>query len=386
MIEVKDKEKCSGCSACYNICPVDAIEMLKDNNGFKYPNVNKDKCIKCNKCINVCPIINNNKEKNESLRKAYACYNKDEQIRLESSSGGVFTAIALFILNQEGVVFGAILDDSFKVKHAVITNKDDLYKLRTSKYVQSEIGDTYKVAEEYLKSGKKVLFSGTPCQLNGLKSYLGKEYDNLYTQDIICHGVPSPLVWEKYKEYRKKIDKQEPININFRNKDTGWKLFNLKFKFSDYREYKKNQYEDLFMQAFLRDACLRDSCYNCSFKEKDRKTDITLADFWGIENIKPEINDDKGLSLVIIHTEKGMKLFETIKKQLFIDEVDFEASIQFNKSMYKSVDKPQNREKFFDNLDKLSFDKLVKKYTIDKRGNIIKRVLRKIKKVVKNFL
>ena len=383
MIEVKDKEKCSGCSACYNICPVGAIEMLMDNNGFKYPNVNKTKCIKCNKCINVCPIINN-KEKNESLRKAYACYNKDEQIRLESSSGGVFTAIALSILNQEGVVFGAILDDSFKVKHVVITNKDDLYKLRTSKYVQSEIGDTYKVAEKYLKSGKKVLFSGTPCQLNGLKSYLGKEYDNLYTQDIICHGVPSPLVWEKYKEYRKIKDNDVLLDIKFRNKDDGWAKYYLKFKYQQ-KEYKKNQSEDLFMQVFLRDACLRESCYNCSFKAKDRKTDITLADFWGIDNIKPEINDNKGLSLVIVNTKKGMDLFELIKKDLFIEEVDFEQSVQYNKSMFMSVDKPKNRDKFFENLNKLEFDKLVKKYTVDKQGNIIKRILRKIKKIVKNL-
>lgn len=385
MIEINEKAKCSGCSACYNCCPVDAIEMLADSKGFKYPHVDKDKCIKCNKCINVCPIINKNKEEYKSLRKSYACYNKDEKIRLESSSGGVFTLLAIRIINQGGVVFGAALDEKFKVKHICIKDVDELSKLRTSKYVQSEINECYKQSKEYLDNGKVVLFTGTPCQLGGLYSYLGKEYENLYTQDIICHGVPSPLVWEKYKEYRKSIDEKEPMHINFRNKDSGWKKFNLKFDYSNGDEYKKNQYEDLFMQAFLRDACLRESCYNCSFKEKNRKTDITLADFWGIDNIKPEINDNKGLSLVIVNSEKGMKLFESIKNKLYFEIVDFEESIQYNKSLFKSVEKPINRELFFENLDKLSFDKLVKKYTLDKRGNIIKRVLRKIKKQIKKL-
>lgn len=386
MIEIKDTEKCSGCSACYNCCPVGAIVMRADSKGFKYPQVNKDKCIKCNKCSNICPVININKNNNEnkSLRKAYACYNKEEKIRLESSSGGVFTLLAIEILNQGGIVFGAALDDEFKVRHICIKDKVDLYKLRTSKYVQSEINECYKLAKEYLDKEQKVLFTGTPCQLGGLDAYLGKEYKNLYKQDIICHGVPSPLVWEKYKEFRKKIDNKKPIYINFRNKDSGWKIYNLMFKYSEEDEYKKNQHEDLFMQAFLRDACLRDSCYNCSFKSKDRNTDITLADFWGIDKIRPEINDDKGLSLVIVNTEKGMKLFETLKDDLVIYEMDFEESINYNKSMFKSVAKPKNRDKFFENLDKLSFDKLVKKYTINKNGNLLKRIIRKLKKKIKN--
>lgn len=382
MIQVKDKSKCSGCHACYSICPVNAIEMIRDEKGFKYPKVNREKCIKCNKCVKICPIINKEKNKKKSLKLAYACYNIDEKIRLESSSGGVFTVLATEILKQAGIVFGAALDEDFKVKHICIEDVNDLNRLRTSKYVQSEINECYKLAKEYLDKGKIVLFTGTPCQLGGLDTYLGKNYDNLFMQDIICHGVPSPLVWEKYKEYRKEQDKDELLDIKFRNKDNGWKKYFLKFQYKG-KEYKKNQDEDLYMQAFLRDACLRDSCYNCSFKEKNRKTDITLADFWGIDILKPEINDNKGLSLVIVNTEKGMMLFENIKDKLVVNEMGFEESIQYNKSMFKSVEKPKNRDKFFENLDKLSFDKLVKKYTIDKKGNLIKRVLRKIKNIIK---
>lgn len=232
-----------------------------------------------------------------------------------------------------------------------------------------------------------VLFTGTPCQVNGFISYLnGKQYDNLYTQDIICHGVPSPKVWKKYLNYREKLDGQHPMRINFRQKDDGWNLFALLLQYSN-NAYKTNHDDDLFMQAFLRNACLRDSCYNCSFKSKNRQTDITFADFWGVENIVPQFNDDKGTSLVIVNTKKGQKLFDDIKDHMIYQESDFEESLRPNPSMYKSVAKPKNQEYFFANLNKLDFDELVEKYTIKpKPATTIRRVLSKIKRIIMHLI
>lgn len=384
MINIEDKTKCCGCHACFNICPKNAITMEEDEKGFKYPIINKEKCVDCGLCEKVCPIIN--KKEKQASQKAYACYNKDEKVRLESSSGGVFSLIANYILENNGVVFGAAFDNEFKVKHILVDKKEDLYKLRTSKYVQSSINDTYRKAKEYLEKNVKVLFTGTPCQVNGLLTFLGKEYENLYTQDIICHGVPSPKVWEKYLKYRKKKDENEKIeDVNFRKKDNGWGKYEFSIKYSN-KEVAIDHNKDIYMNAFLRDVSLRDSCYKCSFKDKIRKTDITLADFWGINNIKPEMNDDKGTSLIFVNSNKGNELLEKIKNNLVIDEVNFEESIQYNKSMYISSSQNKSRDKFFENLDKLEFDELVKKYAPVKKVSLARRILRKCKRIAKKVL
>lgn len=250
--------------------------------------------------------------------------------------------------------------------------------------MQSIIGNTYKQAEEFLKDDRIVLFTGTPCQIEGLKAYLGKEYDKLYTQDIICHGVPSPKVHNIYLEYLKKKFKANKIeNISHRDKVKGWKNFNTEIKF-DTGKYTETHDKDLYMQAFLRDTILRDSCYDCKFKKKNRISDITLADFWGIQNILPEMDDDKGTSLMIINSKKGNNLFENIKNNVKYQEVDFENAIRYNQSMIKSVNMDRNRDKFFENLDKIEFDKLVKKYTYTPW--IARRIIRKTKKLIKKLL
>ena len=384
MIEITDKTKCCGCHACYNICPKGAIKMQQDKKGFEYPVVDKEKCINCGLCNKVCPIINNKQINNEP--KAYACYNKDLNMRMQSSSGGIFTLLAEEILNRGGVVFGASFNKNFEVEHIMVESVGKLEKLRGSKYTQSKIGETYKKAKEILEEGRYVLFTGTPCQIEGLKSYLRKEYDNLYTQDIICHGVPSPKVWKKYIKHRDNTDNGKTKKISFRNKDNGWKLYNVKFEYNS-SSYKQNQNEDKYMQAFLRNTILRDSCYNCSFKKLNRISDITLADFWGIQNIMPKLDDDKGTSLVIINSKKGQELFENIKETIIYKNVDLQEATKYNPSMTKSADKDPNREKFFKNLDKLEFDELVNKYTYT--PSIFKRIMRKgkniIKKIIKNI-
>ena len=381
MINIDKKEKCCGCYSCFNICPKNAIEMIEDNKGFMYPRVNIERCIDCKLCEKVCPIINKKQVVNNPT--AYACYNKDERIRRDSSSGGIFNLLASYILKINGIVYGAAFNSDWKVEHIRVDSEEELYKLRTSKYMQSSIDETLKKAKSDLDKGIFVLFTGTPCQVNAFISFLnGKKYKNLYTQDIVCHGVPSPKVWKKYIEYRKKIDNDEPKHINFRQKDNGWSSYDLLIKYKN-TEYKVNHKKDLFMKAFLRNVCLRDSCYNCQFKEKSRQTDITLADFWGINNVLPGFNDNKGTSLVIVNTEKGKELFSKIQNDMVFIETDFEKSIKYNKSMYESANKPQNREAFFENCSTMDFEELVENYTSKQNEiNILKKIIRKIKSLV----
>ena len=382
MIEIKDKTRCMGCHACYNRCPVQAIEMVEDEKGFKYPQVNKEKCINCGLCERVCPILNQRKVKNTP--KAYAVKNKNEEVREKSSSGGMFSLLAEKVLQDGGVVFGVAFDENWQLKHIYVENIEDLQIFRGSKYLQSIVGETYSKLKDFLIEGRKVMYTGTPCQIEGLKSYLGKEYENLFTQDIICHGVPSPKVHERYLKYlRDKYKTKNIKNIIHRTKINGWKNWCVNIKF-DNSEYIKAHEQDPYMQAFLRNTSLRESCYNCQFKKKHRISDITLADFWGIENIAPEMDDNKGTSLVIINSEKGKQIFEQIKDKIIYKQVDFEEAIRYNPSMTTSVKPDPNREKFFDNLDKMPFDELVKKYTYT--PGIFKRILWKVKRVVKKII
>lgn len=378
MIEIKDKVNCCGCHGCKNICPVDAITMKEDEYGFRYPEVDKNKCINCGLCEKACPIINIKNIENKP--KAYACFNNNESVRLESSSGGIFTLLAEYIIENNGVVFGAAFNDSFMVSHIKIEFKEEIEKLRTSKYLQSNIENTYKECKSILEENRLVLFTGTPCQIEGLLSYLNKIYNNLYTQDIICHGVPSPKVWKDYLTYRKNNDKEEPKKISFRNKDNGWMTFNLKFSYVD-KNYSKNQREDAYMRAFLKNIDLRKSCYNCSFKKEHRLSDITLADFWGIQMYLPEMDDNKGTSLVIVNSEKGEFLLNNIKNNIKVKDVDLDIVFKTNPAFTKSSVQHKDREKFLNEVNSTNFEKIVNKYI--KKPNIIQKIIKKIKRKLK---
>lgn len=382
MIEISNKSNCCGCHACFNICPKRAIEMQEDEKGFKYPVINKEKCINCELCKKVCPIIN--KVNADSKQKAYACINKDEEVRLKSSSGGIFSLIAESILDIDGVVFGAQFDDEFNVIHSYIEDKEKLYKLRGSKYVQSILGDTFRKVKEFLEKGKYVLFTGTPCQVEALYAFLQKEYEKLYTQDIICHGVPSPKVWKKYKEEIENRNNSKISKMTFRDKSSGWANYSLKWSFLNKNTYVESNHESKYMKAFLKNFSLRESCYECNFKKKNRISDITLADFWGIESILPEMYNNKGTSLVILNTQKGSEIFDKIKEKINSKPVNFEESIKYNPSMIVSSSKPKNREEFFKDIENLNFDKLQRKYFPN--PNIIIRILRKIKAIIKKMI
>lgn len=377
-INDKLKEKCCGCAACMNRCPKDAITMVEDEKGFRYPKIDQTKCIECGLCEKSCPVLQNKRSENEP--KAYACINKDEEERLRSSSGGIFSLLAKEILSKKGVVFGAAFDKDFFVTHQYIENVEDLDKLKTSKYLQSIIGNTYRQAKEFLEQGRYVLYTGTPCQIEGLLSYLGKDYKNLYTQDFICHGVPSPKVWKKYINYRKGKDEKSPISINFRDKvPQGWKMFSLSFQYEN-SKYSANQTEDIYMKAFLRDICLRDSCYQCSFRKEKRISDITLADFWGVNKILPEWDDDRGTSLVLVNSEKGREIYQEILEKLKSKEVTMENALMSNPAIVYSPKSHKNRERFFQQLDEKQFDELVKQYATEPTLTV--RLIRKLKRII----
>lgn len=368
MIKIEDKSKCSGCHSCYNVCPKHCITMIEDQEGFWYPEVDKNQCIDCGLCEKRCPILNDMKVDNQPV--AYACYNKDEYIRKESSSGGVFTLLATLVIEHGGIVYGASFNDENMVEHIEINNVNDLSKLRGSKYVQSRIRDTYSRVREYLNQGRLVYFSGTPCQIDGLLAYLNKKYENLILQDIVCHGVPSPKVWKKYLE---QFNIEKDARILFRDKSTGWDSYSFTIDQKDKFTQLSSQNE--YMKVFLKDLCLRPSCYDCHSKSLHRNSDITLADFWGINNICPELYDNEGTSLVFINSEKGKELFNRIKKNIVYKEVNIDEASKYNPSSYKSVTMPDKRNKYMENIFDNDFHKYSKKYIkntfIDKiKGNI----------------
>ena len=382
MIEIRTKEDCCGCYACYNICPKECITMESDNEGFWYPKIDKNKCIDCNLCEKVCPIIN---KFNSSLyeEKSYAVFNKNEKIRLESSSGGFFSLLVEYVINNHGNVYGAVFDEKFNVKHIKITSFQYIELLRGSKYVQSKINNIFKSVKFDLKNDKMVLFTGTPCQIAGLQSFLQKKYDNLILMDIVCHGVPSPLVWQRYIDELKQKYKQDIKSIYFRDKSTGWKTYSVKFLF-DKDEYKNFGFKDIYMKGFLNDIYLRPSCYNCNFKGIERISDITVADFWGIEKILPELDDDKGTSLVVIHSEKGKQLFDKLSEKMIFNEVDLNEAIKYNSSMIKSVKYNEKRNSFFAELNSgKELTDLIRIYT---KISFEKRVKNKIKSIIKRLI
>ena len=376
MIDIVDKKDCTGCWGCVNICPKLCITMKIDKEGFDYPIVNESDCIKCKKCINICPVLHKQEKENKPV--AYACFNKDEEIRKESSSGGVFTLLARNIIEDNGVVFGARFNASFDVEHNYIETLDEIKVFRGSKYVQSRIGYTFTQVKEFLEDGRKVLFSGTPCQVGGLKSFLEKDYENLICIDIICHGVPSPMVWNKYKN---EISNGRKItNINFRDKTYGWKDYSFKMNFEDGTSYFEKGTENKYIRGFIGDIYLRNSCYQCKFKTLHRQSDLTLADFWGIENINTNMYYGKGTSFLIINSEKGNQILQRTQDQIEVEEVNLEKSIKYNMSAVSSSYRNTRRKYFFRNINRFKFNKLVEKTL---KGSIYNRLKYKVYNCIK---
>ena len=310
MINIASKEDCCGCSACVQKCPRSCISLFSDEEGFWYPQIDNYLCVNCGICESVCPTLN--VSKGYVPMKAYAAFCEDEEILNRSSSGGVFSMIANLVISDGGVVFGASYDKEWQVRHTYITTKDDLYLLCGSKYLQSRIEHTYMEAEFFLRSGKLVLYSGTPCQIAGLKKYLKVEYTNLLTVDFLCHGVPSPGIWSMYVERLQELyGKIE--SIFFRDKCDCWKRYMLKFQFANSKSFKEHFFKNPYMQLFLNNIILRPSCYKCKFKQGSSSSDITIADFWNIDKYDISVNDKKGVSLVLVNSNVGDKYFSLVK-------------------------------------------------------------------------
>ncbi len=382
MIKIEKKEACCGCYACANSCPVHCISLEYDEEGFSYPKVDTKKCINCGLCEKNCPMLHTEPDKKiEPV--AYAVNNKDEEVRWTSSSGGIFHAVAKEIIKEGGVVFGsALVEGGRRAEHRWVEKEADLAALRGSKYIQSAILNTYSEAKEFLTSGRKVLFTGTPCQIEGLKTFLGKEYENLFCMDIICHGVPSQKVWEKYLAYQEKRAGAKVKEVCFRKKIYGWKGFSMYLKFENGKEYHRPFAEDIYMNVFLKDVCLRPSCYQCPFKKMTSQSDLMIADFWGVGEVVSDMDDDRGTSLLLIHSQKGAEMFEKMKAGLKYAKVPLDKALKENPRMLTSVPYNQEKEKFFGELEQLSFPKLAKKYAPPNLDNspkaVIVRVLRRM--------
>ena len=410
MIELKDKKDCCGCHACATICAKHCITMQADEEGFLYPIVNKEACTDCGLCEKVCPVINQS-EPRKPL-KVYAAKNKNEEIRRQSSSGGIFTLLAEKVINEGGVVFGARFDEEWNVVHSWADNIEGIAAFRGSKYVQSTIGDTYREAKDFLKQGRQVLFSGTPCQIAGLKKYLRKDYDNLLTVDVVCHGVPSPLVWRTYlDETRKQLRAERGVGkntvssslnelpvitgISFRDKTNGWKKYGFRLCYAaseaasnsvsasatnEEKEMLQPFSDNLFMQGFLANLYLRPSCYACAARSGKSGSDISIADFWGIQNYYPEFDDDKGVGLILVNSEKGKLSYDIVDVQNIV--AAYEQGLKGNKCLEHSVAKSEWVELFWKKYNGCFFSAVrcvVKKMT----PNILERIVKKLNNFLK---
>jgi len=346
MISITRKQDCCGCMACAQKCPAHCIQMKPDAEGFWYPHVDARRCLQCGACEQVCPLRTRQPSADLSPC-AYGARSRQEELRARSSSGGVFGTLAQEILDEGGIVYGAAFDGEFSLRHVEIQKEADLPLLWGSKYLQSRTGNAYSLVKSRLDGGKTVLFSGTACQIAGLNRFLGRPYPNLITVDVLCHGVPSPGVWKKYLAYRAAEAGAAPVSVNFRGKHDGWRNFCLEIQFSDGTVFRQSMREDLYMQLFLENLTLRPSCHQCAFKSLDRPSDLTIGDFWGVENFLPKMDDDRGASLIFVHTKKGQALLDAVQSSLFLSPVDGDAALPREADSRHSVRPHPRRNAFF---------------------------------------
>ena len=380
MICIDDKKKCSGCTACFSSCPVNAIEMLADDEGFLYPKVNAEICIECHKCERVCPIQNHTVSTSD-LKVCFAAKNNIDEDRSISSSGGMFIAFAKKILVDGGIVFGCELNEAFLAHHVCISTKQQLPKLVGSKYMQSELGTIFKTVKDNLVGGKRILFCGTSCQIGGLKSFLGKDYNNLICLDFICLGVPSPKIWNDYLHTF--FDTKEIESINFKDKSKGWHSFSLRVNKKVNNSFVKIGAKTYFFAGYFKGFYSRPCCSECIYKyDENRISDITISDCWGSEHIAPEMDDNKGLSSVVVHSEKGMDLFNDVKDNLVYKQANLDDVKLYNSGYCTPRAASEKRAKFWQYYEKNGAKRTFKKYCRPVSSSILFRGLRKIKHII----
>lgn len=416
MICIEDKAECVGCRACEQICPKQCIIMLRDDQGFIYPKVDLKRCIHCNLCEKVCLVLNQGEVK--LPQKTYAARNKDEKIEEKSSSGGVFSALVEYVINDKGgVVFGARFDENWNVIHDYAETLDEAEAFRTSKYVQSDIKKNYVKAKEFLSEGRTVLFSGTPCQIAGLNLFLRKDYgERLITVDFVCHGVPSPAVWSDYlrslemqmhagagknTDLQSGLEDSMPVitGISFRDKRLGWKKYGFAIRAVARKGDKNSDLQsvnaclgeqellfephpnNLYMRGFLKDLYLRPSCYRCPAKSGKSQSDITIADFWGIDVTYPELYSKGFYSLVLVWNNTMRDIIESINTKKA--DTTYEKALAYNPAIELSARKPKQYEAFWSDYRREGLCAIGK--TLDKmKPTVAQRCVRKLKKVIKH--
>lgn len=388
MIDIQNKIDCCGCNACGDICAHNAITFKTDHEGFWYPEVDMQKCTDCHLCDKVCPIINVKELKKNDLPQSicYAAEHKNLEVVFDSTSGGLFSALADIMYKSGGYVGGAVFNDDFSVRQYISNDKKDLPRLRSSKYLQSHLDGFYKQVRDLLKAGEKVLVCGSPCQMAALRAFLRKDYDNLIIADYICRGINSPKVWRKYLDSYEERYGSKVVYCKAKSKEYGWRNLTQKVILANGKHYYETKDQSNFTKGYLQTGVYcRPSCYDCKFKGYPRIADITLADFWGIEKVDKTLEKDLGTSLVMINSKKGETYFEQVKKRINYVPVPFESIEAGNRALNKPLDPPKvNREEFFRDLDQVSFLQIADKYIIPKRNGKkaqIKKTLKFIWKI-----
>lgn len=363
MIRISDKSLCCGCTACVSACPARCIVMRRDREGFDYPVANSDMCLKCGLCERICPVLNPGQKVEPIAAYAARCESRIHA----ASSGGVFPLLAREMIENEGVVCGAALDSSCMVEHREAETVEELAAFSGAKYVQSELYSIYEDVKCRLDEGTKVLFSGTPCQIAGLKAYLKDEAADLYTVDIACHGVPSPGLWEKYKTALEKLNSSKLKSVDFRDQSKSWRHYSIRYEFAD-KVINVPRLKDPYLALFLQDMTLRPSCYDCRMRNGRSGSDITLGDLWSVAQTAPQMNDDNGVSGVLINTEKGRVLWERIAGSLTLYTLTPEDVAKENGGFAdKATLMPEKREEFFKGVHSAeNLPKYMKSYVVRK--------------------
>ena len=366
MIDKLEKKKCTGCSACYNICPTKAIYMKKNKGDFLFPEIDYDKCIKCNLCEKICPSMT----RQSCLEDRYenpivkAAWSNDEDIRINSTSGGLFTELAKGFLKSNGYIVGAVYNNEFLVEHYITNKEKDLILLRQSKYVQSDKKDVFSQIKRLLDKKELVLFVGAPCEVMGLYSFLVKSYENLYTIDFLCLGTNSPKVYRKFLDMLEDKYNSKIKNVWFKNKEYGWNLFSTRVSFKNGKVYLKDRRKDYFMRGYIgkNKFYIRKCCTDCLYKGFPRIADISLGDFWGLGKKYPELDQDKGTSVVLINSSKGAFLYNKILNRISSYDKELKEVLPGNFALLNSPKLDERVEQFFIDLDIIPFDKLIDKY------------------------
>lgn len=374
MIDKISIQDCALCGACINACPVDAITLSKPYLDFCYPDIDVNRCIHCNECEKACPILGEKSKPEDGFPIAFAARSKDDSVRMRSSSGGIFYELASYILAEGGYICGAVFDEDFHVRHIVSNTQKDLRRMMGSKYAQSDMGFCYRQIKALLDEGEKVLFTGCPCQTAGLRAFLGRDYPELVMAELICHGIPSDQMLQAYISLREKQYGAKLKSMEFRNKDKGWHNSSVRMEFENGKTYQEAMTQDTYMQGYFRCITLRESCFSCRFRNYASGGDLIIGDFWGAEIEAPDIDDNKGISAVIVASKKGNAFLKSIPLPCY--PVEIETILRYNQGLVSSFRVGAQRTEFYEYAAKYSLEKAIAIFLQEKLLQKIKRKVR----------